>query len=71
MVVGKSCVFYRDSRCLLKSRFCDLFCDSMKFYDIDGNENMYEEEEETWDRKKDLVWFERLRTVSEEEADDK
>jgi len=70
MVIGKSCVFYRDSRCLLKGRFCDLFCDSMKFLDVDGTEDMYEEEE-TWVRKKDPVWFERLRTVSEEGADDK
>lgn len=70
MVIGKSCVFYRDSRCLLKGRFCDLFCDSMKFLDVDGTEDMYEEEE-TWVRKKDPVWFERLRTVSEEGPDDK
>jgi hypothetical protein len=70
MLIGRSCAFYRDSRCLLKGRFCDLFCDSMKFHDIDGTENMYEEEE-AWVRKKDPVWFERLRTVSEEGADDK
>jgi hypothetical protein len=42
----------------------------MKFLDVDGTEDMYEEEE-TWVRKKDPVWFERLRTVSEEGADDK
>ena len=69
MIVGKSCVFYRNSRCLLKGRFCDLFCDPMKFVDIDGNEDMLEEEE-TWVRKKDPVWFERVRSVLEEEADD-
>ncbi len=69
MLVGKCCVFYRDSRCLLKGRFCDLFCDSMKFFDVDGNEDMLEEEE-TWTRKKDLVWFERVWSASEEETDD-
>jgi len=42
----------------------------MNLYDIDDNENMYEEEEESWVRKKDPVWFERLRIVSEEGADD-
>jgi len=70
MMIKKTCVFYRDSRCLLKGRFCDLSCHSMNLYDIDDNENMYEEEEESWVRKKDPVWFERLRIVSEEGADD-
>ena len=69
MIARKSCVFYRDSRCLLKGRFCDLFCDPMKFLDVDGNEEMLEEEE-TWVRKKDPVLFESLRIVSVEGADD-
>ena len=70
MLLKKSCVFYRDSRCLLKGRFCDLSCHPMALYDIDDNENMYEEEEETWVRKKDSVWLERLRIVYKEGADD-
>jgi len=70
MVIGKSCLFYQDARCLVKGRFCDLFCDAMKFYDMDEGE-AFHEEEEAWSRKKDLVWFERLGSISEEASHDK
>ena len=70
MIVRKSCVFYRDSRCLLKDRICDLSCDPMNLYDMDDNENMDEEKEDTWVRKESPVWFERPRIVTEEEEED-
>jgi hypothetical protein len=41
----------------------------MKFLDVDGNEDMLEEEE-SWVRKKDPVWFERIQNISEEEEED-
>jgi len=69
MIVRKSCVFYRDSRCLLKGRFCDLSCKPMNLYDMDDNENMTEEED--WVKKEVTVRFERLRIVTEEVEDDK
>ena len=68
MTVSKFCLFYRDSRCLMKGRICDLSCDSTNFYDDD--EGRDEEKEETWSGKEDLVWFERMRDASEEGADD-
>ena len=70
MIERTSCVFYHDSRCLLKGRLCDLICSSIRHYDMDDIENMDEGGEETWVREDDSVWFERRRTVSEEGADD-
>ena len=70
MIARKSCVFYRDSRCLPKDRICDLSCDRMNLYDMDDNENLDEEKKETWGRKEALVWFERPRIVTEEEEED-
>jgi len=42
----------------------------MKLYDMDDNENMDEEKIESWVRKEALSWFERSRTIAEEEEDD-
>ena len=70
MIATKSCIYYRDSRCVLKDRICDLSCDPMKLYDMDDNENMDEEKIESWVRKEALTWFERSRTIAEEEEDD-
>jgi len=70
MIETKSCIYYRDSRCVLKDRICDLSCDPMKLYDMDDNENMDEEKIESWVRKEALTWFERSRTIAEEEEDD-
>jgi len=64
MTVSKFCLFYRDSRCLMKGRICDLSCDSMDSYDDD--ECRDEKKEEPCLGKEDLVWFERMRDASEE-----
>lgn len=70
MIVSKSCLFYRDSRCFLKGRICDLSCGPMGLYDPDDGESSVEEKEGPWSGREDIVWFERLQTVSEEEEDD-
>ena len=69
MIERKSCVFYRDSRCLLKDRICDLSCKPMNLYDMDDNGNMTEEED--WVKKEATVRFARLSIVTEELKDDR
>ena len=71
MIVRESCVFYRDSRCLLEDRICDLSCNQMNLYEMDDNGNMTEEKEEAWVRKGDPVCFERLRIFTEDVEDDR
>ncbi len=68
MAVTKSCVYYRDSRCFLKDRICDLSCDPTGLYGQDDECRVGEEQDLRF-RKEEFVWHERLLTVSEEEEE--
>jgi len=69
MILGKSCEHYRDTKYLCKGSSCDLTCNMMKYFDTGEDDNL-DEKESTQVGQKDLVWFNRARTIYEEEPHD-